>query len=951
MLLIKRDGILFQEPVQTHDRSDHRDRLRIWLQHMNIINPEFGFMELSARDEFRSLVFETSPLAMVVMDAETLRFIDCNPAAVAIYGYASKHEFLGKTLIDLSAACQYDGVKPIDKCAEYVRQALQSGSVVFDWRHQRPDGEIWDGQIRLLSLAIPDRNLLHFSLVDISSRRRAEQLQRLQHELILALNACSDLGQGVNLVLQSVLSLDGIDCGVVYVADSRDGSLRIAASEGLSPQFLSGIDQLTADSPAAQMAARGEMSFGSYAEHHPHADDASVQEGLRGVALVPVMFNNALIALMALASRKTEQIPAATVTALDSIALQTSTTLRRLQSEGALRESEAIFQHFLENSPVYVFVKDQDLKPIRLSSNYEKLMRRPIGDVLGKRAEEVFSPEQAAAVNRGEHAILTGGKVVTMDGILDGRYYTTIKFPINIAGKPRYLAGYAIDITDRKKADEALQETTAQFREFMNNMPSMAVIKDEKLRPIFFNRAMLDAFPAQDWLGKTPHEAFPAQLADEIVQADSQALLEGSRVYEEERIDKNGRLRLLETKRFAIQRAGAPSYLAAIITDITDKKRSEALLQNAQKLDSLGVMAGGIAHDFNNLLSGIFGYLELARIGETIEARNVCITRALSAMERARDLTRQMLTFAKGGNPVKKVGSLMPFLQNSVEFALSGASVDFRLDVPADLWFCDYDKNQMGQTIDNIVINAVQAMPAGGTIEVLARNVTLAADQHAVLPAGGYVRISIIDHGIGIPQEYLLRVFDPFFTTKPKGHGLGLATCYSILKRHDGSIEVESEPGKGTTFHLFLPAVSESQAEASTFLSAQHRGEGIFLIMEDEEVVRTMLTWHLERFGYTVVSFSNGSETLEYYAEACRKGTSVAGMIFDLTIPGAMGGEETIREIRKLDSHVPVFVASGYADDPVIALPQQYGFTGSLAKPFTSKELSELLNRHLPASE
>jgi PAS domain S-box-containing protein len=918
---------------------------------MNINNSDFDSIGFSARDEFRSLVFETSPLAMVIMDAETLRLIDCNPAAVAIYGCCSKDELLDKTLVDLSATCQYDGARPLEKCAEYIQQALLDGSVVFDWLHQRPNGEIWDGQIRLLSLAIPGRNLLHFSLVDITSRRRAEQLQQLQHKLLLALNSCSDLGQGVNLVLQSVLSLDDIDCGAVYVSNLRDGSLRIIASQGLSPQFLAGVDHLTADSPTAQIAMRGEMSFGAYAGHNPQADAASAREGLRGFVLVPIMFNSALIALLALASRKTDQIAAATRSALDSIAFQISATLRQLHSESALRESEAIFQRFLDNSPIYVFVKDQDLKPLRLSSNYEKLMGRPISDILGKRAEEVFSPEQAAAINRGERDILAGGKVVTMDGVLNDRHYTTIKFPIDIAGKPRYLAGYAIDITDRKKADEVLQETTAQFREFMNNMPSMAVIKDEHLRPIFFNRAMLDAYAAQDWLGKTPHEVFPAPLADQIVQADTQALLEGSRVYEEERIDKAGRLRLLETKRFAIRRAGAPSHLAAIITDITEKRRSEAMLQNAQKLDSLGVLAGGIAHDFNNLLSGLFGYLDLARLEESREVRNVCIERALSAMERARDLTRQLLTFAKGGNPIKKIASLMPFLQNAVQFALSGASVDFQLDVPIDLWSCDYDKNQMGQTIDNIVINAVQAMPAGGTIEVLARNVTLVAGQHAVLPAGRYVRISIIDHGIGIPREYLLRVFDPFFTTKPKGHGLGLATCYSILKRHGGSIEVDSAPGKGATFNLFLPAVFGLQEEDSHTIQVQHHGKGIFVVMEDEDIVRTMVTWQLERFGYSVVSFSNGKEVLEYYAEAFYTGTPVAGMIFDLTIPGAMGGKEAILEIRNLDSRVPVFVASGYADDPAIAVPHQYGFTGSITKPFTSIELSELLNTHMPPME
>jgi PAS domain S-box-containing protein len=916
---------------------------------MSTENTKFGFVDLSESNEFRSLVFETSPLAMVVMDADSLRFLDCNPAALAIYGCSTKQDLLGKTPGDLSAALQYDGTNSISKFSEYVRQAQENGSVVFDWIHLRPDGEIWDGQIRLLNLSIPGRNLLHFSVVDVTLRRRAEQLQQLQHELILALNSCSDLEQGANVILQSVLALDGIDCGAVYVTDSRDGSLTLAASMGLSPQFLSAADCFAADSPAAQTAVRGEIFFGSFGDHHFQSDAVGVQEGLRGFAHLPVMFNNSLIALLVLASRKADQIPASTQAALESVAIQTSTTLRRLQSEGALRSSEAIFQHFLDNSPVYVFVKDQDLKPIKLSANYEQLLGRPLCEILGKSPEDAFSQEWASAINRGERTILEGGKVVAMDGLLNGRYYATIKFPIEIAGKPRYLAGYAIDITDKKKADEVLQETIAQFREFMNNMPSMAVIKDEQLRPIFFNKAMLDNYPAQDWLGKTPHEAFPPQLADQVVQADTLALQEGSRVFEEERIDKDGRLRILETRRFAIRRSGAPSHLAAIITDITDRRHSEALLQNAQKLDSLGVLAGGIAHDFNNLLSGLFGYLDLALQEESREASNRCIENALSALDRARDLTQQLLTFAKGGHPVKKVSSLMPFLQNAVQFALSGANVDCRFSVPGDLWACEYDKNQMAQTIDNIVINAVQAMPSGGTIDVLACNTPLIAGQHPVLPAGNYVKVSIIDHGVGIPHEYVLRIFDPFFTTKTKGHGLGLATCYSILKRHGGYIDVDSEPGKGSAFHLLIPAIVGGQPECSTSLQARHHGTGLFVVMEDEEVVRTMLTLQLERFGYKVLAVGNGNEALAFYTEALSKGTAVAGMILDLTIPGAMGGEEAILEIRKLDSRIPVFAASGYADDPAIAMPQQFGFTGSIAKPFTSIELSELLNRCMPS--
>lgn len=907
-------------------------------------------MGIPAREEFRSLVFETSPLPMVIMDAASLRFIDCNPMAVSIYGFASAQEVLSKTFLDVSAPRQYDGATSKEKLAEQVGLALDTGSAVFEWLHRRPNGDSWDAQVRLMRIAVEHGDLLYFSLLDITTRRGVEQTQRIISQLVQALNACDDLDDGANLVLQSARELNGIDCGEVYLIHPSSGALQLAASDGLSRRML-GEEARTADSVPPDLVDLGASRPDSYARRYAPSDEIRSSEKLRGYVVTPILFNGTLIGILSLASRSTDEITAITRDALESIALQAGPALQRLYAESALKEREEIFQQFLDNSPVHVFVKDQDLRAITLSNNFEQMLGRPVHEILGKVSNELFPPELATTIDRVDRAVLSGGIPITQDEELNGRYYTTIKFPIHVSGKPRYLAGYTIDITDRKKAEEALREATAQFEAFMDNMPSMTIIKDEELRPIFFNRAMLEHFPAKEWLGKRPDEVFPPEVAQEMVRADTQTLHEGLVVYEEEWIDNSGTPRVLETRKFAIQRVGAPPHLAALITDITDRKRSETLLQNAQKLEALGVLAGGIAHDFNNLLSGIFGYLDLARLEETKQERDECIDNAMAAMERARDLTRQLLTFAKGGAPVKRAETLVPFLQNTVQFALSGATVDCRMDLQPDLWFCEYDRNQLGQAIDNIVINAVQAMPSGGTIDVTARNVSFVAGQHPVLPAGGYVRLNIADHGIGIPKDYLPRVFDPFFTTKPKGHGLGLATCYSVVKRHGGCIEVDSEPGKGTTISVFLPALVVASSERATAVQTQHQGQGVFVVMDDEDAVRSVLARLLERYGYLVVGVRSGNEVLQYYAEASKAGTPVAGMIFDLTIPGGMGGKETIAEMRKLNATVPVFVASGYADDPVMAQPGEYGFTGSITKPFTSREVSELLNLHLGRRE
>ena len=260
--------------------------------------------------------------------------------------------------------------------------------------------------------------------------------------------------------------------------------------------------------------------------------------------------------------------------------------------------------------------------------------------------------------------------------------------------------------------------------------------------------------------------------------------------------------------------------VVSVSTDLTAHKRAEAhriklenRLQQMQKLESLGVLAGGIAHDFNNLLSGIFGYTDLAQSESSEELVRTYLSKALTSIERARALTQQLITFAKGGAPERKPGSLFPFIREAAQFALSGSAIPCRIDAPPSLWTCDFDKNQLGQVIDNIIINARQAMPSGGSITVTAENVSLEGSNAAGLGSGNYVRISITDTGTGIPPEVLPRIFDPFFTTKKAGNGLGLATSYSIVRRHGGGITVESKRGCGSTFHVFLPAASPQTTE------------------------------------------------------------------------------------------------------------------------------------------
>lgn len=392
-----------------------------------------------------------------------------------------------------------------------------------------------------------------------------------------------------------------------------------------------------------------------------------------------------------------------------------------------------------------------------------------------------------------------------------------------------------------------------------------------------------------------------------------------------------------------------------VLSDITERMQAEAereklndRLNQMQKLESLGLLAGGIAHDFHNLLGGIFGYIELAREKTTNEIVSTYLDKSLQTMDRARALTQQLLTFGKGGAPIKKVKNLFPDVRKIIEFALSGSSVSSRFQIQENLWPCNFDKNQLGQLVDNLTINAFQSMPGGGTIEVAAHNVLLTAGEHLSLAAGKYVKLSIKDQGTGIPKELLSRIFDPYYTTKPSGHGLGLAICYSIASRHGGGLEVESEPGKGSTFHLYLPAsTAETVAGIAGKSAGSHTGSGTFVVMDDEKVLREIIKLMLESFGYTVVLKANGEDAVNFFMTESKADRKIAGMLFDLTIPGGMGGKEAIEEIRKTASDVPVFVTSGYSEDPVMAEPKKYGFTASIAKPFSMKELADMLEKHI----
>ena len=381
-----------------------------------------------------------------------------------------------------------------------------------------------------------------------------------------------------------------------------------------------------------------------------------------------------------------------------------------------------------------------------------------------------------------------------------------------------------------------------------------------------------------------------------------------------------------------------------VFRDITEKRRAERELLKADKLESLGVLSGGIAHDFNNILTSILGNISIAKMfakpGDKIferleEAENDCM--------RARVLTQKILTFSRGGAPIMKTAFISELLRDSASFALSGSNVRCEFSIPDDLWRVEVDEGQIAQVISNLIINASQAMPGGGVINLLAENIVVDERQGIPLNNGGYVKISVTDHGIGIPKEHFQQIFDPYYTTKRGGSGLGLAIAYSIVKRHNGYIDVKSIPGKETTFSIYLPA-SPKEALAEKESGEKIRGgKGKILVMDDEKMIRDVVGDMLGILGYEAEFAKDGAEAVELYKKAEQSVRPFDAVIMDLTVPGGMGGKEAVRKLAEIDPEVKAIVSSGYSDDPVMADFRKYGFSNVVAKPYNIKELGDAL--------
>ncbi|MEN8135985.1 MAG: cache domain-containing protein [Thermodesulfobacteriota bacterium] len=512
-----------------------------------------------------------------------------------------------------------------------------------------------------------------------------------------------------------------------------------------------------------------------------------------------------------------------------------------------------------------------------------------------------------------------------------------------------------IECSDREQAEEALVASKRRLSLIVAQSPLAIISWDTNFNVTSWNHAAEEIFGhlSKDALGEHADFIVPP-AAREHVDETWQSLMEmsGGTNSTNENITRAGQTILCDWYNTPLLDSSNEIIgVLSIVDDVTHKSRMEKDLLKVKKLESLGMLAGGIAHDFNNILTGILGNINLSLFDKNIsDETRKRLERAEKASQRATGLTQQLLTFAKGGTPVRQVTSLADVIKDSADFVLHGGTVICRYNIPKDLWLVDIDKDQIYRVVQNIVLNASHSMPSGGCINISCENIDTSGKDDLPLPRDSkFVKITISDSGIGMPANVLDKIFDPYFTTKQEGSGLGLAVTHSIISKHEGHISAESVPGQGATFMIYLPATSrETNPENDNRQSAlQPPRTSRIMVMDDDETVKDVAVAMLTELGHETVLASDGAEAVKLYQEAAGTADAIDIIIMDLTIPDGMGGKEAVQKILAIDPQAKVIVSSGYSNDATLASYLEYGFCGAVRKPYKLAELAKTIGEAL----
>ncbi len=521
-------------------------------------------------------------------------------------------------------------------------------------------------------------------------------------------------------------------------------------------------------------------------------------------------------------------------------------------------------------------------------------------------------------------------------------------------GNPQGIRGILRDITQQKNSEKKLIKREERFREMARLLPCGIVETDIHLNVTYANQAGLNIF------GLTQKDVRKGLNGKDFILPEEQDIpFQRIKKHQENEplspveikmIKKDGsRIHALWNSTPIIH-DGKVCGVRGSLVDLTEIKRLQEQIIQTQKLESTGILAGGIAHDFNNILLGVFGNITLAKYELSSQSTAYkLIEEAEKSMSRAEDLTTQLLTFAQGGDPIKRALTIDEIIKETAAFNLTGSNIKIIMERPDELWKVNADKSQISQVISNLVINARQAMPKGGNIKIKLENAALSENDFSTLTLGRYVKISLADEGNGIPEVHLEKIFDPYFTTKQDGSGLGLSIVHSIILKHLGYIYVNSTLGEGTTFVIHLPTANTEDnnlMESQTNTTPNSEVPALkILLMDDDALVRDVSQRILNKLGHAVDLCNDGTQAIKNYRTAMDQNTPYSLVVMDLTIPGGMGGQETMKQLLAIDQNTKGVVASGYSTDPIMAKYKDYGFKAMVTKPYTIEKMKQVIDK------
>jgi len=876
-------------------------------------------------------IFAISQDAILIHDTEVI--IEANEAALRMYGYP-RDEFIGMKVLDISD-------EP-EKTAEAIGRAMGGRKTrILMRRHRRKDGSTFPVEISGGTVEAGGRKTVCAIIRDMT--RRDEEEKRLEE---LVERRTDELAKAKERL-------------EAELADRKTAEEALLKSEGTYRALIEGLPQsvmiiqdakvVFANGTAARfvgVAGAGELTGRD-------SDDFVVESEVERL----ISFREKRVAGGAAPPRYETSLRRADGSGLPVeifasridyggrpavLVMHVDLTESRA-AERAIRESEARYRSLFRSSrdaitftsPDGRFLDVNDAALEMFGYTRDEMLELPVREHYANPDDRVrFLAEMKEKGRVDDFEMVFSRK--------DGTPRDCLISSIPYRGSGGDIAMYQNiirDVTDRRKAERALVESEGRYRRLFEQSNDAVFIHTlegalldvnaracEMLgcgREELLGKSILELSPGDEGLRRMA-EGVPQRFEDKMIRLDGAT------------IDVDISARLIDPEKGIVQ---------GIARDITARKLMEEEQRKAAKLESVGLLAGGIAHDFNNIMSAITGNLALAKL---LVAADPYVSERLSEAEaaaaRVKGLTQQLLTFSKGGAPVTEAASIADIVEQSAVFALRGSNVDLNLAVAEDLRPAEVDRGQIGQVVDNLVINAKQAMAEGGTLHVRIENARGGPGSGLPLAEGDYVRLTIADEGVGIPPENLDRIFDPYFTTKHKGSGLGLAVCYAIVRKHEGHMAVQSEPGAGATFTVYLPATTGPAGEAAPSAPADLvRGEGRVLLMDDEEPILAVGREILIQLGYQVETAISGAEVVEKFRAACESAEPFDAVLMDLTVRGGMGGREAMEKLLEIDPGVRALVSSGYSNDPVMTNFAAHGFAGVVPKPYDVVQMSQAL--------